>query len=70
MSKKTLAMESETPNLDNADWDPQTATGYEVSKMIKDGLINSDKLLNFDLDKYYDGILNKRSELEDRNYVR
>ena len=70
MRQKTLDMDLDTPIKDNTNWDAKDTIGWEVSRMIKGGLIDSDKLLDFDLDKYYNDILNKRSDLEEQNYVR
>lgn len=40
----------------------ETRAHYDLQKEVKEGLIDKDKVLNFDIDKYYHQISNKKSQ--------
>ena len=44
---------------------------FEFTELIeKNGLIDKANILNFDVDGYYQMILNKKSEKEEANWIR
>ena len=40
---------------------------YDLTNIIKDGLIDKEIILDFNVDEYYKTILNKKSDMEEQN---
>ena len=54
--------EDEEPKFTLKDLGESKTNGFQVAQVIKNGIIDKNELLNFDVDKYYLSIVNKKSE--------
>jgi len=39
---------------------PMKVSNYDINRKVKHGLIDQDRILNFNVDAYYDSIINKK----------
>ena len=48
------------------DLDESKTNGYQVAEVVKNGIIDKDETLDFDVDKYFLSIVNRKSEAEEK----
>ena len=42
---------------------PMKVSNYDINRKVKHGLIDQDRILNFNVDAYYDSIINKKGQV-------